>query len=89
VDARYIERAYALTSNEARYGKNYSVGLIQAELGMNTVLPSKRDTFLTQSVVAPVDQFDAVYDAGMDDYLASGGQAIIDERTEAYERYYE
>jgi putative aldouronate transport system substrate-binding protein len=29
-----------------------------------------------------VDQFDAVYDAGMADYLASGGQAIIDERAE-------
>jgi len=89
VDARYIEKAYAITSNEARYGKNYSVGLIQAELGMNTVLPSKRDTFLTQSVVAPADQFDAVYDAGMEDYLSSGGQAIIDEREAAYDKYYQ
>jgi putative aldouronate transport system substrate-binding protein len=52
-------------------------------------LTAKRDTFLPQAVAAPVDQFDAVYDAGMEDYLASGGQAIIDERTEAYAKYYE
>lgn len=89
VDARYIERAYAATSNEARYGKNYSVGLIAAEVGMNTSLPNKRDTFLTQSVVAPVDQFDQVFDEGMNDYLASGGQDIINEREIAYDKYYQ
>ncbi|NLM86740.1 MAG: extracellular solute-binding protein [Clostridiales bacterium] len=89
VEPRYIERAFELSSKDARYGKNYSVGLIQAEVGMNTSLPNKRDTFLTQSVVAPVDQFDQVYDSGMDDYLSSGGQAIIDERQAAYEKYYE
>jgi len=89
VDARYIEKAFELSSKDARYGKNFAVGRIEAEDGMNTSLPNKRDTFLTQSVVAPADQFDAVYDAGMDDYLSSGGQAIIDERQAAYEKYYE
>ncbi len=89
VDARYIQRANDLSDKDARYSKNYSVGVIHAEEGMNTVLPNKRDTFLTQAVAAPADQFDAVYDSGLEDYLASGGQAIIDERLAAYEKYYE
>ncbi len=38
--------------------------------------------------MAPVEQFDAVYDAGMADYLASGGQSIIDERREKLEAVY-
>ena len=89
VDQRYIERAYALSDKDARYTKNYSVGVITAEEGMNTVLPNKRDTFLTQSVAAAADDFDKVYDTGFEDYLSTGGQAIIDERIAAYEKYYE
>jgi putative aldouronate transport system substrate-binding protein len=89
VDQRYIERAYALSDKDARYTKNYSVGVITAEEGMNTVLPNKRDTFLTQSVAAAADDFDKVYDTGFEDYLSTGGQAIIDERIAAFEKYYE
>ena len=36
----------------------------------------------TEIVVAAPEQFDSIYDAGMEDYLASGGQDIIDERAE-------
>ncbi len=88
VDARYIEAAYAATGLDGRVVKNYNVGAITSQEGMDTVLKEKRDAFLNQSVIAPVGQFDAVYDGGMDDYLASGGQAIIDERTEAFAKYY-
>ena len=87
VEPRFIERAFELSSKDARYSLNYSVGVITAEEGMNTVLPNKRDTLLTQSVAASADQFDTVYDSGFADYLNSGGQAINDERLAAFERY--
>jgi len=88
VDARYIERAYHMTSNHARYGKNFQVGDIRAEEGMQTVLKDKRDRLLMEAIVARPEDFDRVWDAGFADYLRSGGQAIIDERAAKYEQYY-
>lgn len=88
VDKSYIERAYKIGQNQGRVMPGVQVGQIKAEEGMGTALPEKRDVFLTQAVVAPADQFDTVYDSGMADYLASGGQAIIDERKAAYEKVY-
>jgi len=88
VDARYVERAYHMTSNHARYGKNFQVGDIRAEEGMQTVLKDKRDRLLMEAIVARPEDFDRVWDAGFADYLRSGGQAIIDERAAKYEQYY-
>lgn len=88
VDARLIEVANKITTNEGRVGKNAKAGQIQAEEGQGEALKAKRDAFLDQAVVAPADKFDAVYDAGMKDYLNSGGQAIIDERKAAWEKLY-
>jgi len=85
VDKRYLEKSYAIMKHDARITSNYQVGEIKAEEGMGPALKEKRDNMLTKAVVAPVDQFDAVYDAGMKDYLQSGGQAIIDERKAKYE----
>jgi putative aldouronate transport system substrate-binding protein len=65
-----------------------NVGQIKAEEGMATALKEKRDTMPVQSVVAKPDQFDAVYDGGMKDFLNSGGQAIIDERKTTYEEFF-
>jgi len=89
VDKRFIEKAYKITSNEARYGKNYNVGQIYAEEGMGAVLPEKRNNFLIQSVVAKPADFNSVFDRGLQDYLNTGGQAIIDERRVKYEQFYE
>ncbi|MFX3636707.1 MAG: hypothetical protein ACE3L7_13995 [Candidatus Pristimantibacillus sp.] len=88
VDAKYIEIANQITTHDGRVGKNANVGEIKAEDGQGQALKEKRDTILNKAVVAPVDKFDAVYDAGMKDYLGSGGQAIIDERTAAWEKYF-
>jgi putative aldouronate transport system substrate-binding protein len=89
VDARFIERAYRITNNDARYNKNVQVGEIKAEEGMGPALKEKRDNLLVQAVVAKPDQFDAVWDRGFEDFLASGGRAIIEERKAKYEQYYE
>ena len=87
VDERFISKAYDIAVNDARYGINYIFGEIKSEEGMGPALQEKRDVMLNQSVTAPVDQFDTVFDTGMEDYLASGGQAIIDERAAAWTRY--
>lgn len=86
VDSRLIEIAHKITTNEGRIGKNVNVGEIKAEDGQGQALKEKRDTILNKAVVAPVDKFDEVFDSGMKDYLNSGGQAIIDERTAAWEK---
>ncbi|MGN1368279.1 MAG: extracellular solute-binding protein [Aristaeellaceae bacterium] len=80
VEAKYIETALTASTHDGRTVAHYNVGAISAEEGVGTSLTEKRDTFLCQSVVASEDQFDAIYDAGMADYLSSGGQDIIDER---------
>ena len=89
VDARFIVKAYAASVNDGRVFEHIITPAIQAEDGMSEALKVKRDAFLNQSIVAKPEDFDKIFDAGMDDYLASGGQAIIDERTEAYAKYYE
>jgi putative aldouronate transport system substrate-binding protein len=88
VDPEYITRTYDLSAYEVSYGKNAALGEIKAEEGMGTALSEKRNNFLTQSIVASVDKFDEVFDTGMQDYLNSGGQAIIDERKAAWEKVY-
>ena len=88
IDARYIQRAFDLSEYTISYRKNAKVGEIKAEEGMGTVLQEKRDNMLAQAVTAPAASFDAIYDAGMADYLNSGGQAIIDERIAAWEAVY-
>ncbi|WP_052835816.1 type 2 periplasmic-binding domain-containing protein [Thermobacillus composti] len=88
VDKRYIEIAHRITTNEGRIGKNVNVGEIKAENGMGQALKEKRDTVLNKAIVAPVSEFDKVYDSGFEDYLRSGGQAIIDERKAKWEEFY-
>ena len=82
VDAQIIIDACAYGKLNGRVAAKYSCGDIEAESGIGDTLSSKRDAILAQAVVAPVDQFDAIYDSGVADYLASGGQDIIDERAE-------
>lgn len=88
IDPKYIEIASKITTNDGRVGKNANVGQIKSEDGQGQALKEKRDTILNQSVVAPVDKFDSIYDSGLQDYLNSGGQAIIDERKAAWEQLF-
>lgn len=88
IDASYIETADKITTNQGRIGKNVQVPAIEAEAGVGDSLTDKRNAVLNSSIVASPDKFDSVFDSGMADYLASGGQAIIDERTEKWEATY-
>ncbi len=88
IDPQLMVDAYNIAMNEGRVPAHYALPAIEAETGVGTSLNEKRNTFLNKAVVAPVDQFDAVWDAGVADYLASGGQAIMDERTEKLNQYF-
>jgi putative aldouronate transport system substrate-binding protein len=88
VDTRYIERASATALTDIVPGNAVAVGVISSEEGVATALTEKRDIFLDQSIVTPEANFDNVFDAGMSDYLATGGQAIIDERTEKWAEFF-
>jgi putative aldouronate transport system substrate-binding protein len=48
---------------------------------VSQVLNDKASAVIAQSVIAPVANFDSVYDAGYRDWLSSGGQDVINERT--------
>ncbi|MFT4146722.1 MAG: extracellular solute-binding protein [Mobilitalea sp.] len=85
VDSRFIQKAFDISTKDGRIGQNVNVGTIKAEEGMGPALSAKRDTLLDQAVVASADKFDDVFDSGLNDYLSSGGQAIIDERKAAWE----
>jgi putative aldouronate transport system substrate-binding protein len=85
VEARYIEKAKATQLRDARISPHFNVGEITTENGMDAPLKEKRNNFLVQSIVAKPTEFDGIYDKGMKDWLASGGQAIIDERRTKFE----
>ncbi|MFH1879357.1 MAG: sugar ABC transporter substrate-binding protein [Bacillota bacterium] len=84
VDPRFIETAYATAMTNGISYANFNLGDIAAAEGMSNVLAEKRNVVLNTAINASVADFDAVFDAGMADYLASGGQAIIDERMEKW-----
>ena len=83
-----IMTANATAKADGRIVETYHVGAIEAEQEYGTRLPEFRDSMLNKAVTASVEDFDAVYDQGMDDYLANGGQEIIDERTAKIEEFY-
>ncbi|WCM63111.1 extracellular solute-binding protein [Paenibacillus polymyxa] len=57
---------------------------IKAESKYSNSLLDKFDEMVVKSVMVPPAQFDATFEAALKDYMVSGGQAILDERTEAY-----
>ena len=87
VDPEDVANAMAIASVDAISPKNVQVGAIEAE-AEGTGLSDKRDEVLCKSIVASEADFDTVWDNGMNEYLAAGGQDIIDERTEKWEATY-
>ena len=87
-DPEDVARANEVANNGKRPTKNAKITSIEAETGMGEALNGKRDIIYdTCMSCAPAD-FDAKWDELMADYLSSGGQDIIDERTEKWEAQY-
>ncbi|MBS7338797.1 MAG: extracellular solute-binding protein [Lachnospiraceae bacterium] len=83
-----VQQADKIAGTDLRVGKNVNVGAIEAEAGVGDTLSAKRDQTYDNAVVASPDQFDAVWDEYISDYLSAGGQDIIDERAEKWEKFF-
>ncbi|WP_139997629.1 extracellular solute-binding protein [Paenibacillus paridis] len=57
---------------------------IAAEAKYGNGLADKFQEFIVKATMVKTEQFESTYAAMMKDYMASGGQAILDERTAAY-----
>ncbi len=88
VDPEDVLNADKIAKTDTREGINVKAGDIEAEGGVGDTLSAKRDQIYDTAVSAATDQFDAVWDQGIADYLGAGGQAIIDERTTKFEAVY-
>jgi putative aldouronate transport system substrate-binding protein len=88
VDPAIVEHAYKVSSSPRKVFGHANVGAIESEEGMGQVLSDKRDAIYAKAIPASSAQFDAVFDAGYQDWLASGGQAIIDERAAKWKEFY-
>lgn len=88
IDAADVLSAHTIANTDLRIGKNVNVGAIEAEEGVGDTLSSKRDIVYDNAVVASVADFDSVWENGLSDYLAAGGQAIIDERAAKWEQFF-
>jgi putative aldouronate transport system substrate-binding protein len=88
VDKRYIEKSYAVQRTDARVTSNFNVGMIDSEEGQGPAFQEKRNNLLVQAIVAKPADLDKVWENGMKDILSSGVQAIIDERTAKYSKYF-
>jgi putative aldouronate transport system substrate-binding protein len=78
-----IATAYRISSTNADPGPHIQVKLLAATPFQQT-LTDKANVFNTSAVIARPENFDRVWDEGVRDWLASGAQAIIDERREKY-----
>jgi putative aldouronate transport system substrate-binding protein len=78
-----IAEAYRISSTNANPGPHIQVKLLAATPFQQT-LTDKANVFNTEAVRAKPENFNRVWDDGIKDWLASGAQAIIDERRGKY-----
>jgi putative aldouronate transport system substrate-binding protein len=78
-----VERAYAMALKD---GKPYPVVPVTLTAGVEyaATLSGKENALKVAAITCPPAQFDKVWDEGFKDWLASGGQAVIDERRAKY-----
>ena len=83
-----VADAMAAAAKDAREPKNVNVGDIAAEAEFGSALGELRDAAFDKAVVCAPADFDAVWEQGMTEYLAAGGQDIMDERQAAWDKNY-
>jgi len=77
-----IVNAYNLSVNKGKAPAVSAYSATEKKLGpVSATLIDKADALIAQAVMAPTAQFDSVWDAGYRDWLASGAQDVINERT--------
>ena len=88
VDPQDVVNAINVSLNDAKYPTSIDLGTIDAETTIGDTLTSYQRQTFDKAVAATVENFDSVWDSGMADYLAAGGQDIIDERLEKWTAAY-
>lgn len=88
IDPALVEEANKIAQTDKKPAKNVNVGAIEAESGVGDTLSAKRDQAYDNAVIAAEADFDSTWDSLIQDYLDSGAQAIIDERTAKWEQYF-
>lgn len=83
VDPQLVMDAYNYSMKDARALIVVPVPILSAG-PVNETLVTKGKTLMAQAVTAKAEEFDAVWDAGVADWLASGAQDVVNERTEKY-----
>lgn len=58
---------------------------IEAESKYGNALKAKLNEIIVKTAMVSPENFDSTYDSLMKEYMAGGGQAILDERTKVYE----
>jgi putative aldouronate transport system substrate-binding protein len=78
-----VERAYTMAMKD---GKPYPVVPVILTKGVEyaATLNGKENALKVAAITCTPEQFDRVWDDGIKDWLASGGQAVIDERRDKY-----
>jgi putative aldouronate transport system substrate-binding protein len=77
--ADIIVEAYAISTRNASAPVVVNVPTSQNGIYGQTLI-DKADALLAQAITARPADFDRIWDAGIRDYLQSGGQAVMDER---------
>jgi len=78
--AEKIVNAYTLATTNGRVWVPVYQAVTAKDGVYGTALVEKTNPLISQAIVARPADFDRVWDAGIADYLASGGQEIMDER---------
>lgn len=89
VDARFIQRSYEYGNRNGFAPRNFNVGEIKSQEGMDQVLKEKRNDLYAQAITCKVEDFDKVWDQYYNAYLDAGGRAIQEERKALFEQFYE
>jgi putative aldouronate transport system substrate-binding protein len=79
-----LVQAYYDVGNENTWQDYSFLKVIESETKYSSNLTAKSNEIYTQSIMAKPQDFDAVYERLVAEYLAIGGQEIIDEKTKAY-----
>jgi putative aldouronate transport system substrate-binding protein len=75
-----IVNAYQTSTRNAR-AQVVVPGVVTTQDGLyNQTLADKADALLAQAITATTANFDRIWDAGITDWMQSGGQAVMDER---------
>ena len=88
IDPAIVQEADKIANTDIRREKCVNVGVIAAEEGMGPALSEQRDVLYDKCVSCSEADFDATWDAAIEEYLAAGGQAIIDERAAKWAEIY-